>query len=181
MSAELLLAMADLLQRVEAFLVRGGPVMWLLAATSLLLWGLVTERLWGQAEAYRRLRRQHSRCALPTHADQRRLLIRMLLSQAGRELRRRLALIRTLVAVCPMLGLLGTLLGMSAVFDVLAVQGLRQPQSLSAGISQATLTTLAGLVVALPGLYFVQLIEQRAERLAERLGTQLAAADGAAR
>lgn len=173
MSGDLPRLMLDLLQRIDSFLDRGGPVMWLLATASLLLWTLVSEQLWVQWRRYRALTRRYAELALPTDQRRRQLLTRMLLSQAGRQLRRRLPLIKTLVAVCPMLGLLGTVLGMTAVFEVLAIQGLGQPQALSAGISQATLTTLAGLVIALPGLYFVQLIDHRAERLAERLARQL--------
>jgi biopolymer transport protein ExbB len=72
-----------------------------------------------------------------------------------------------------MLGLLGTVLGMTQVFQVMAIQGVADPRALSTGISHAPLTTLAGLVIALPGLYFVQLIEHRADRLTERLAHKL--------
>ncbi len=54
-----------------------------------------------------------------------------------------------LVAICPMLGLLGTVTGMISVFDVMATQGSSQPRLMASGISLATLPTMAGMVAAL--------------------------------
>jgi biopolymer transport protein ExbB len=158
---------------LTAFLDGGGPVMWLLAAFSVLLWTLISEQLWFQSRSFVLLRRHWQGLNLPADCNRRRLLTRLLLSQARRRLHHHLSLIKTLVAVCPMLGLLGTVLGMTQVFQVMAIQGIADPRALSTGISHATLTTLAGLVIALPGLYFVQLIEHRTDRLTERLAHKL--------
>jgi len=160
-------------QWLTTFLDRGGPVMWLLAASSVLLWTLISEQLWFQSRSFVLLRRHWQGLTMPADGARRRLLTRMLLSQARRRLRHHLSLIKTLVAVCPMLGLLGTVLGMTQVFEVMAIQGIADPRALSTGISHATLTTLAGLVIALPGLYFVQLIEHRADRLTDRLAYKI--------
>ena len=160
-------------QWLTTFLDRGGPVMWVLATFSVLLWTLISEQLWFQSRSFVLLRRHWRGLKMPADGARRRLLTRMLLSQARRRLHHHLSLIKTLVAVCPMLGLLGTVLGMTQVFQVMAIQGIADPRALSTGISHATLTTLAGLVIALPGLYFVQLIEHRAQRLTERLAQKL--------
>ncbi len=58
-----------------------------------------------------------------------------------------------LVKISPLLGLLGTVSGMIATFRVLHVFGIADPRSLSGGISCALLTTQAGLIIALPGLF----------------------------
>lgn len=68
--------------------------------------------------------------------------------------------IELLIAICPMLGLLGTVAGMIHVFDVMTVTGSRNARSMAAGISLATISTMAGMVVAISGLYFQKLNEK---------------------
>ncbi len=58
-----------------------------------------------------------------------------------------------LIQVAPLLGLLGTVVGMMQTFAVLALLGTGEPRALSGGISQALLTTQAGLCVAIPGIF----------------------------
>ncbi len=62
-----------------------------------------------------------------------------------------------------MLGLLGTVVGMIHVFDVMAVTGNGNARSMASGISQATISTMAGMVIAISGLYFHQLIKKTIE------------------
>jgi biopolymer transport protein ExbB len=62
--------------------------------------------------------------------------------------------IKTLVAMCPLIGLLGTVTGMIGVFEVMAQQGTGNPRLMAAGISQATIPTMAGMVAALSGVFF---------------------------
>ena len=71
-----------------------------------------------------------------------------------------LAIIKMLIAICPMLGLLGTVIGMIQVSDVMAVTGNGNSRSMAAGISQATISTMAGMIIAISGLYFHQLIRK---------------------
>ncbi len=78
----------------------------------------------------------------------------------------RYAFITTLIKICPLLGLLGTVLGMLEVFDALAATGSNNPRSMAAGVSKATVSTLAGMVVAIIGLIITTLFERRA--IAER-------------
>jgi biopolymer transport protein ExbB len=60
-----------------------------------------------------------------------------------------------------MLGLLGTVVGMIHVFDVMSVTGNGNARAMASGISKATITTMAGMVIAISGLYFSKLIEER--------------------
>lgn len=66
------------------------------------------------------------------------------------RLEKRLMILATVVTVAPLLGFLGTVTGMINSFDALAAQGLSNPGAVAAGISEALITTAAGLIVALP-------------------------------
>jgi biopolymer transport protein ExbB len=82
------------------------------------------------------------------------------------ELNRNFSLIATIIKICPLLGLLGTVAGMLEVFDALATTGSNNPRSMAAGVSKATVSTLAGMVVAIFGLLTTKFAERRA--IAER-------------
>jgi biopolymer transport protein ExbB len=60
----------------------------------------------------------------------------------------------TIAAIAPLLGLLGTVVGMISVFSVITSQGVGNPAELAGGISQALITTAAGISVAVPALVF---------------------------
>lgn len=60
----------------------------------------------------------------------------------------------TIAAISPLLGLLGTVIGMIKVFAVITTEGVGNPETLAGGISEALLTTAAGLLVAIPSLIF---------------------------
>lgn len=70
------------------------------------------------------------------------------------ELERYLNSLGTVAAITPLLGLLGTVIGMIKVFSVITSQGVGNPAVLAGGISEALITTAAGLSVAIPSLMF---------------------------
>ena len=72
-----------------------------------------------------------------------------------------LRLVSTLAAVLPLLGLLGTVLGMLLSFEVIQAHGTSQPRLLAGGIGQALITTQAGLWTAVPVLFFRHIISRR--------------------
>ena len=72
-------------------------------------------------------------------------------------------MIQTLVALCPLLGLLGTVTGMISVFQVMAVSGSGNVRAMAAGVSQATIPTMAGMVGALSGVLLVTILSRRAQ------------------
>ncbi|MFQ5764952.1 MAG: MotA/TolQ/ExbB proton channel family protein [Rhodospirillales bacterium] len=78
---------------------------------------------------------------------------------------RYLGTLSTIASVSPLLGLLGTVLGMIDVFRVVARQGLGQASSLSGGIAVALTTTAFGLIIAIPSLVMVNAFNQRAENI----------------
>lgn len=77
--------------------------------------------------------------------------------------------LQTIVAISPLLGLLGTVFGMIKIFDVIALQGAGHAQELSAGIAEALITTAAGLIVAIPAQIFYHIVHARAESVGRHL------------
>ena len=82
------------------------------------------------------------------------------------ELRRYLRLFNGIATISPLLGLLGTVVGMIRAFNAIAtVDAMGRPELLAAGISQALLTTAAGLCVAIPALIAYLFFVSRVDRL----------------
>lgn len=81
------------------------------------------------------------------------------------RLERGLTMLEIIANVSPLIGLLGTVLGMVTVFDAVTSKGLGDPQVLAAGISQALITTIAGLCVAIPALAFHGVYTKRVDEL----------------
>jgi biopolymer transport protein ExbB len=87
-----------------------------------------------------------------------------LIAESRIELERYLVVIKTLTVALPMLGLLGTVNGMIQTFDVLSVFGTGNVRGMAGGISVALITTMAGLLTALSGIYFSTQLNQRVTR-----------------
>ena len=81
------------------------------------------------------------------------------------ELKRYLDTLGTIAAITPLLGLLGTVIGMIRVFGVITAQGVGEPRLLAGGISEALITTAAGLTVAIPSLLFHRFLRGRVDEL----------------
>ncbi|MCB9525633.1 MAG: MotA/TolQ/ExbB proton channel family protein [Myxococcales bacterium] len=105
-----------------------------------------------------------------THAHLEEVAARAVFRELPR-LERLLPLLRTVAAVAPLLGLLGTVTGMIATFDVITEYGTGDPKRLSGGISQALITTELGLAVAIPTLLLHTLLDRWASRILTRLQT----------
>ena len=73
-------------------------------------------------------------------------------------------MIKTLVALAPLFGLMGTVTGMIEVFNIMAVTGGGDAKSMAGGVSKATIPTMAGMVAALSGVFANTYITQIAER-----------------
>lgn len=81
------------------------------------------------------------------------------------ELERYLSGLGTIAAIAPLLGLLGTVIGMIKVFTAIVVQGTGNAAVLAGGISEALITTAAGLCVAIPSLFFHRFLTRKVEEL----------------
>lgn len=85
------------------------------------------------------------------------------------ELERYLNTLGTIAAITPLLGLLGTVIGMIKVFSAITTQGVGNPGALAGGISEALLTTAAGMSVAIPTLMFYRYFRGRVRMLVLRM------------
>jgi len=97
--------------------------------------------------------------------DQIKTLVEEVGSREMAPLERYLGLLGTIATIAPLLGLLGTVLGMIQAFNVIAAQGVGTPATLGGGISQALITTAAGLCVAIPVILLHKYLSSKADRL----------------
>jgi len=91
--------------------------------------------------------------------------IEQVASHVVHELERYLSTLGTIAAITPLLGLLGTVLGMIRVFSEIMAQGTGNANALAGGISEALITTAAGLAVAIPSLMFYRMFLRHVESL----------------
>ncbi len=85
--------------------------------------------------------------------------------QVVHDLERYLNTLGTIASISPLLGLLGTVIGMIKVFSAITLVGVGNPTVLAGGISEALITTAAGLSVAIPSLMFHRYFTGKVERL----------------
>ncbi|MGJ3242719.1 MAG: MotA/TolQ/ExbB proton channel family protein [Opitutales bacterium] len=161
---------------LQNFFELGGFVLFAIFFLALILWTLILERYLFLWVTYPKVSRE-TVAAWDARADKEswfaHRIRRARISQVRQRLYRSLSTIRTLIALCPFLGILGTVTGMIYVFDVMAITGTGNARGMAAGISRATLPTMAGLVAALSGLYFSSRLEQHASKQTQLLTDSL--------
>jgi biopolymer transport protein ExbB len=89
------------------------------------------------------------------------------------SLEHRLSYLGTIASVSPMVGLLGTVWGMVKAFSVIAKDVTPQASELAGGIAMALVTTLIGLVIAIPALVIFEVLKNRLARLVLELDAQV--------
>ena len=154
----------SLLDSIQQFLSTGGDVLWIILFVSICLWSLIAERLLYFKCVYPLQSRQwivQWECRADKNSQSALFIRQYLISEAKISMGKTVPAIKMLVALCPLLGLLGTVTGMIHVFDVMAVTGTGNARAMASGVSQATIPTMAGMVIAIAGLYFSKRIEQR--------------------
>tara|TARA_R110001592_G_scaffold299059_1_gene569947 strand:- start:52187 stop:52702 length:516 start_codon:yes stop_codon:yes gene_type:complete len=164
------------LWQLRDFLDSGGWVLWSILFVTIVLWTLMLERLWFLGRVFPRQARQLQEGWM-ARSDRRSSAARHIraawLSRAQLRLQRYLPMVRVLIALCPLLGLLGTVSGMIEVFDVMALSGNGNPRAMAAGVSRATVPTMAGMVIAISGLFCLARLDQQARRALQRLNDRL--------
>ena len=158
------------------FIEQGGTVIWAIFFACLLLWTAIVERLWFLRVTYPKQRKKiiEEWKQRADHSSWRARRIReATISEQKMSLHARLRMIQTLILLCPLLGLLGTVTGMVGVFEVIAISGNSDAQNMAKGIYRATIPTMAGLVVALSGYYLAARIKQLADRQSAKLADRL--------
>jgi biopolymer transport protein ExbB len=132
----------------------GGGVLWVLFAIGMLLVSLYRERIYFYKYEFQELVKKELELATCLdRSDWRAIFEREYhVSRLKSLLRKRVSLIEVITFMCPLFGLLGTVTGMIAVFDVMAHKGLGNPRLMAGGVSQATLPTMVSMIIALIGL-----------------------------
>lgn len=167
-----MLFLIELWESVRGFIATGGDVLYVVAAALFLMWMCMVERFWFLNAEFPRLQNKiiadwKSRADTTSWYAHR--IRDAWISQASDKLSERVLLIKTLVAMCPLIGLLGTVTGMISVFETMATQGTGNPRLMAAGISMATIPTMAGMVAALSGLFFSTRLEAKVKIAKEKL------------
>lgn len=140
-----------------SFFETGGDVLIALFIVTVVMWTIIVERFSYLRGAYPQeakvtLAEWHDRTDKDSWYAQQ--IQTQLVSQSRQKITQFMPLLKTLIAMCPLLGLLGTVTGMIEVFDVMAIAGSGNPRAMASGVSRATIPTMAGMVAALSGLYF---------------------------
>ena len=86
-------------------------------------------------------------------------------NQVVHDMERYLSTLGTIAAITPLLGLLGTVIGMIKVFSAIRLEGTGNAAVLAGGISEALITTAAGLTVAIPSLFFYRFFLRKVDEL----------------
>jgi len=167
---------SDAFVAIRDFMEMGGPMLNVIGVTILVMWILIFERVFYYRGELRQLLTRE-RTAWESRQERKSWYAHRIreasISRAKLAATDSIALIKTLVALCPLLGLMGTVTGMVDVFDVLALSGAGNARSMAAGVSRATIPTMAGMVGALTGLFAVTLLARVADREVERLDETL--------
>ncbi len=152
---------------VRSFLQAGGWVLWAIAILTFWMWTLIFERSWyfrfglqkDMADAMAVWEGRSERKSWNAHQVRRKLI-----SVIGEKVQDNMSLIKAMVALCPLMGLLGTVTGMIEVFNIMAVTGGGEARAMAGGVSKATIPTMAGMVSALSGLFANTYITRVADR-----------------
>ena len=148
---------------IRGFMELGGNVLWAIMFILFLMWTFILERIWY-------LYRVHpvKKTAILTAWESRsdttswyaKQIRECMISETALALKKNIGLIKALIAICPLLGLLGTVTGMVAVFDAMATLG-GNARSMAAGVSMATIPTMAGMVASLSGLLGTTMLKRK--------------------
>lgn len=172
----MLYQLEELFEIVRNFMGTGGDVLYIIAFVLVIMWTLIIERLWYLNYTFPRqsrnmVARWTARDDVSSWHAQR--IRDAWISKAKEDLNRYLLLIKTLVSICPMVGLLGTVTGMITVFETMATHGTGNPRLMASGISMATIPTMAGMVAALSGLFISTRLEASARTKTNHLADRM--------
>lgn len=169
----------NFLQAISDLIEAGGIIIWVILIVSISLWCLVMERYLFLWVDYPKLKKsvvekwQKQADKTSWHSEKIREAI---IAEVSLNLNRSMLVIKSLIGLCPMLGLLGTVTGMIHVFDVMTYLDSNNARAMASGISMATIPTMAGMVVAISGIYFSVRLTSRIKREVQAINDQLTVA-----
>ena len=165
---------------LREFFEAGGPVLWGILLVTMIMWTLIIERFWYFENLMPSLTNDalNQWGAVSNKGDWYSMRIRdQIISEVSAETRKFILTIETMMQILPLLGLLGTVVGMIKVFDVMTFFGTGNARLMASGVSQATIPTMAGLVAAISGLYIANLLKRKAEDEINKIADQLTISD----
>ncbi len=186
--------MVDFYYHIANYIESGGVVMLPILLVSFSMWVLIFNRVWFMHTLYEKnmsrreagLLIKANRLPASEYHGINSLLVRDFLAHRSIDsklddyildesvlrvitnLDKYISIITMLSAVAPLLGLLGTVVGMMHTFDVIMVFGTGNARAMAGGISVALITTQTGLMVSIPGLYMSGWLRRRAQNLKNR-------------
>jgi len=149
------------------FFDRGGPVILILFIVAIIMSSLLVERLIFFLNDFKKLSSERisevKDCSSSNKWIRNKIKSKNI-SILNSESSKNLLMIQGLIALCPLLGLLGTVTGMIEVFDIMAITGTGNARAMASGIARATLPTMTGLFISIVGLFLLTAIKSSIEK-----------------
>ena len=166
----------DASDAIGQFMAAGGPVLNLIAVLMFVMWALIFERIWYFYGAHKKITngamaQWNARSDIKSWAAHR--IREAIISRISLGIDQNLSIIKTMVSLCPLMGLLGTVTGMIEVFNILAITGGGDARSMASGVSKATIPTMAGMVAALSGVFASSWLTRKSTREKELIEDHL--------
>ncbi|CAM3828351.1 MotA/TolQ/ExbB proton channel family protein [Litorimonas haliclonae] len=167
---------ANVFNGLQEFLAAGGPVLFWIMLATLAMWTFIVERFAYYLFAHKPMKERllaewnarSDKTSWKAHAIRDEMV-----SQIKERTDTNVGIIKTLVALAPLLGLLGTVTGMIEVFDTMALSGSSNARLMAGGVFKATIPTMAGMTAALSGLYFSTVLPRKSSRETARFADDL--------
>ena len=163
------------LHAVGQLIAAGGLLVGWIFAAGLIMWMFIFERYWFYRTRLPLLVQQmlqQWQARPERHSWAAHQVRKGMISRLNAEMSANMPTLKVLVPLCPLLGLVGTVVGMLEVFDSMAILGAADARSMASGVSKAMNCTMTGLAVSVSGMYpvfhFQALMRRQTELLADR-------------
>ena len=164
------------LNDLQAFLERGGPVLLVIMVATFVMWALILERLFYFRFAHQSVA-DEAIAEWNARSDRKSVLAHWvrdkLISEVSAKAEANVSMTKAMVALAPLLGLLGTVTGMVTVFDVMAITDGADAKAMSGGVSRATIPTMAGMVASISGIIFTSGMDSKVNRLVQKVEDEM--------
>ena len=168
--------LVNMWEAIRDYLELGGPVLLAIGALLMVMWIMIIERVIyfftrhnsKVRETIDAWNNRKERKSWQAHRVR-----EMMISEVRLSANQYLGLIQACVALCPLLGLLGTVTGMIEVFEVMASVGTGNARAMASGVSRATIPTMSGMVAALSGLFISMWLQHKADSEVEVLSEHM--------
>ena len=160
----------DIFKTYSNFLYQGGPVVLILFFISIYLFVLIFAKFKHLFFDMHHIQDEYKQNLANIKNDDLYLLnITSLKSDYKNIVKKDFYIIQTLIALCPILGLLGTVTGMIEVFDVVSFFGTGNARALASGITKATLPTMTGMAISIVGLLTYTVLNSKSQSIISEL------------